>query len=123
MAERSKTLNCGSELEIAQVQIPFVTVALFISTIDLVLVCGRGSVGGPENRLTAAWQLLRIPSSWGTIKAPVPSTKEVQRVLPVSFGRGRHADPFNEALMQPRTSMAISDCHCSVSFDQKPLPL
>ncbi|KAG8281218.1 hypothetical protein J6590_063418 [Homalodisca vitripennis] len=37
MAERSKSLDFGSELEIAQVQILSVTVALFISTINLVL--------------------------------------------------------------------------------------
>ncbi|KAG8254384.1 hypothetical protein J6590_008831 [Homalodisca vitripennis] len=37
MAERSKTLDFGSGLEIAQVQILYVTEALFISTIDLVL--------------------------------------------------------------------------------------
>ncbi|KAG8307268.1 hypothetical protein J6590_026844 [Homalodisca vitripennis] len=37
MAERSKSLDFGSELEIAQVQILSVTIALFISTIDLVL--------------------------------------------------------------------------------------
>ncbi|KAG8271290.1 hypothetical protein J6590_066756 [Homalodisca vitripennis] len=37
MAERSKSLDFGSELEIAQVQILSVTFALFISTIDLVL--------------------------------------------------------------------------------------
>ncbi|KAG8271223.1 hypothetical protein J6590_068113 [Homalodisca vitripennis] len=37
MAERSKSLDFGSELEIALVQILSVTVALFISTIDLVL--------------------------------------------------------------------------------------
>ncbi|KAG8314335.1 hypothetical protein J6590_094959, partial [Homalodisca vitripennis] len=35
--ERSKSLDFGSELEIAQVQILSVTVALFISTINLVL--------------------------------------------------------------------------------------
>ncbi|KAG8309931.1 hypothetical protein J6590_073728 [Homalodisca vitripennis] len=37
MAERSKSLDFGSEVEIAQVQILSVTLALFISTIDLVL--------------------------------------------------------------------------------------
>ncbi|KAG8337191.1 hypothetical protein J6590_029555 [Homalodisca vitripennis] len=37
MAEWSKTLDFESELEIAKVQILSVTVALFISTIDLVL--------------------------------------------------------------------------------------
>ncbi|KAG8301353.1 hypothetical protein J6590_055121 [Homalodisca vitripennis] len=37
MAKRSKSLDFGSELEIAQVQILSVTVALFISTINLVL--------------------------------------------------------------------------------------
>ncbi|KAG8280149.1 hypothetical protein J6590_088317 [Homalodisca vitripennis] len=37
MAERSKSLDFVSELEIAQVQILPVTVALFISTINLVL--------------------------------------------------------------------------------------
>ncbi|KAG8273233.1 hypothetical protein J6590_025670 [Homalodisca vitripennis] len=37
MAERSKSLDIRSELEIAQVQILSVTVALFISTINLVL--------------------------------------------------------------------------------------
>ncbi|KAG8252480.1 hypothetical protein J6590_056410 [Homalodisca vitripennis] len=37
IAERIKTLDFGSELEIAQVQILSVTVALVISTIDLVL--------------------------------------------------------------------------------------
>ncbi|KAG8264692.1 hypothetical protein J6590_008627, partial [Homalodisca vitripennis] len=37
MAERSKTLDFGSELEIAQAQILSVTEALFISIIDLVL--------------------------------------------------------------------------------------
>ncbi|KAG8333049.1 hypothetical protein J6590_009500 [Homalodisca vitripennis] len=37
MAERSKTLDLESELEIAQVRILSVTLALFISTIDLVL--------------------------------------------------------------------------------------
>ncbi|KAG8246408.1 hypothetical protein J6590_085685, partial [Homalodisca vitripennis] len=37
IAERSKTLDFESELEIAQVRILSVTVALFISTIDLVL--------------------------------------------------------------------------------------
>ncbi|KAG8265304.1 hypothetical protein J6590_097558 [Homalodisca vitripennis] len=37
MAERSKSLDFGSELEITQVQILSVTIALFISTIDLVL--------------------------------------------------------------------------------------
>ncbi|KAG8280291.1 hypothetical protein J6590_085097 [Homalodisca vitripennis] len=36
-AERSKSLKFGSELEITQVQILSVTVALFISTIALVL--------------------------------------------------------------------------------------
>ncbi|KAG8265622.1 hypothetical protein J6590_091000 [Homalodisca vitripennis] len=37
IAEWSKTLEFGPELEIAQVQILSVTFALFISTIDLVL--------------------------------------------------------------------------------------
>ncbi|KAG8284191.1 hypothetical protein J6590_003887 [Homalodisca vitripennis] len=37
MVERSKTLDFGSELEIARVRILSVTVVLFISTIDLVL--------------------------------------------------------------------------------------
>ncbi|KAG8286867.1 hypothetical protein J6590_049880 [Homalodisca vitripennis] len=37
MAEWSKSLGIGSELEITQVQILSVTIALFISTIDLVL--------------------------------------------------------------------------------------
>ncbi|KAG8261448.1 hypothetical protein J6590_072173 [Homalodisca vitripennis] len=37
VAERSKSLDSGSELEITQVQILSVTTALFISTIDLVL--------------------------------------------------------------------------------------
>ncbi|KAG8248462.1 hypothetical protein J6590_039640 [Homalodisca vitripennis] len=37
IAERSKNLDFESELEIAQVRILSVTVALFISTIDLVL--------------------------------------------------------------------------------------
>ncbi|KAG8325600.1 hypothetical protein J6590_063171 [Homalodisca vitripennis] len=37
MAERSRTLDFESELEIAQVHILSVTIALFISTIDLVL--------------------------------------------------------------------------------------
>ncbi|KAG8302774.1 hypothetical protein J6590_025053 [Homalodisca vitripennis] len=36
-AERSKTLDFGSQLEIAQIQILSVTLALFISTIDGVL--------------------------------------------------------------------------------------
>ncbi|KAG8293739.1 hypothetical protein J6590_010726 [Homalodisca vitripennis] len=36
-AQRSKSLDFGSELEIAQVQILSVTVVLFISTINLVL--------------------------------------------------------------------------------------
>ncbi|KAG8277408.1 hypothetical protein J6590_042640 [Homalodisca vitripennis] len=37
MAERSKSLDFGSELEITHVQILSVTIALFINIIDLVL--------------------------------------------------------------------------------------
>ncbi|KAG8335443.1 hypothetical protein J6590_068299 [Homalodisca vitripennis] len=56
MAEWSKTLDFEAELEIAQVQILSVTVALFISTFDL---------GAPEQKLSQRCLELTRPQWFG----------------------------------------------------------
>ncbi|KAG8304174.1 hypothetical protein J6590_100608 [Homalodisca vitripennis] len=68
MAERSKTLDFESELEIAQARILSVTVALFISTIDLVLyrLSPLFCLIRSSHRPTELWNIVNRPSSGDT---------------------------------------------------------
>ena len=43
------------------------------------------------------------------LQAPIPTTKRVQRGLPVPLGKGKHADLFSVARVRPRTSKGITD--------------